>query len=713
MYHTLCMSQWQLVPLHTIMSNIDLIDPHYTDEEAEEIISKGLASGYVSLHIVKCGLSGPPETGKTCVRALMLDLDAPRERRSTAIATRADQVTPDFMRIYDIKETAKQTSFKWQEVKGKSMARFIANTLVNEDYEYESEEDRSDREESVSYLNQGRYINLLVEIKKLLKEMKKAVKKRKRRGLNGIRLVYFVDVGGQPQFQEILPNFVRCDVNLLVHKLSEKLTDRPAFNYVIDGKRYTVPEEMIESNIDIIEQSVRSISSNMSTGSKPHVALLGTFKDKFDQDHPGPQGNKELMKRSEKISESVKAYVGASGLDKCELITPPHGSKIFAIDASPIGWNSVHTKRAIEDLKSCIHNYADKKEPVKIAIKWFIFLQNLSAFATKNHHRDYLTLAQCHKIGGDSAMNESDVLKALELFDDCNIILYFPEILKNIIFVQPAFLYSKTTDLIVASFNCNKGVLDEDNREFQKSGIFTHSLLKNMKNLKLNDKDFKLKHFLDLLKGLFIIAELHEGRYFMPCVLPSCETTSSERLNAIVLCMQENRIRGPLWLTFTHRKSPRGLFCALLVVLAGNSAWKLSKLSDNTMFRHRNLVEFELCDEANQPSGSVVVVDKKSHLEVYTTCDPSFCADIRKTIQDSFNRACQNMKYNHNDLDFCGLPCTITHNCDGSHSTKVYQDKSSHEWKERCSIFYSSKSISLTSPWFLESVPESKCEYYS
>ncbi len=62
---------------------------------------------------------------------------------------------------------------------------------------------------------------IIRDIKRHLEEMRRKSKgmksKRKRNGLNNVQLVYFVDTGGQPQFQEVLPNFIKCDINLLVH----------------------------------------------------------------------------------------------------------------------------------------------------------------------------------------------------------------------------------------------------------------------------------------------------------------------------------------------------------------------------------------------------------------------------------------------------------------------------------------------------------------
>ena len=695
------------------------------DEEVQDIVDKGMKDGIVTLHIVKCGLSGPPDTGKTHMRALMLGRKRPRaQRQSTALARRADQVTPDYSRILDenvVDVKKSRGSHKWGVVDYQGMTKLIANTLFTEEYSSDSEAEEDTSESSVSPRprlspkKQKREATKIVEaIKKSLKGMKS---KRNRKGLKGVRFVYFVDVGGQPQFQEILPNFIRCDINLLVHNLSQELDECPPFNYVSNGQKFTAPEHLNASNIEIMEQSVRSICSNMSyeTKFKPHVAIVGMFKDQCSED--SHDFSKMVKKKSKKILRQLKDYCGPSGIGKCELI-PSRQGHIFAINGSVNGWDK--NSRTINDLKECIHQYAEKRS-VKVPIRYFVFLQALIDYAERKKKFYYLTLEQCRSVAfaGDLFMKESDVKKALVLFDDCNVILYFPEVLPNIVFVKPGFLFGLTTKIITASFecenpvnryNCNR-VFNLENVHFRKSGVFTDALLKNIPSFKLLDKKFNRAQFLKLLQDLYIIAEVSPGKhlYFMPCVLPMCNP-SSEKLDHIKKCMDENEVDGPLCISFTHRKSSRGMFCALLAALAGSPGWKLNELSDKP-FRHRNLVEFQFYNEADELTGAVVVIDKKSHFEVYTTCPPSSCFSVQQTVTKSLENVCDKMKYSHNVVDFKGLPCMVSPTCKGLHSSQIFCDKRTRVWRERCSSTQTLSPLSLTprrSIWFSEGASQCK-----
>ena len=86
--------------------------------------------------------------------------------------------------------------------------------------------------------------------------------KEKPKCLHKMKLLYIIDTGGQPQFQEIMPIFVKnSSMTLLVHKLNESLDDYPRFDYEINGVRYSVPDEMLVTNREYLEQSLRTICS--------------------------------------------------------------------------------------------------------------------------------------------------------------------------------------------------------------------------------------------------------------------------------------------------------------------------------------------------------------------------------------------------------------------------------------------------------------------
>lgn len=190
----------------------------------------------VDLHITKCGISGPPGTGKSHIKALILGLPRPAKRRSTALSTKAKEVTTanDIINAGEPKSgSLKKMDCSKERTLGKIVSK---HNLQFHSWKWHCQaetidvslEDDLEEEEGFSDLSARTYA--------LLKEMYQENKPKKRNTMNNIHLIYFVDCGGQPQFQEILPHFVRSSINFLTHKLSQTLDTCPQFEYCIDDE---------------------------------------------------------------------------------------------------------------------------------------------------------------------------------------------------------------------------------------------------------------------------------------------------------------------------------------------------------------------------------------------------------------------------------------------------------------------------------------------
>jgi len=650
----------------------------------------------VNLHITKCGISGPSGTGKTHIKALLLNHPRPSQRSSTALSTRAEEVTNS-----DLVNSTEMRGghFRWTVLKKDHWARLLANTIYNS-----SDFNQDVNVEPLTGSNSERQYNDLSSstYKLLMKMCREKKPKRKRSTMNNAHLMYFVDTGGQPQFQEILPNFVRCSVNFLVHSLSQDLNDYPKFEYVIDGKGYLAPECLKASNLSIIEQSVRSISSSVRSEIcdqiSPTIAILGTFQDKFIEDECGgnPSRQRELLqKRSDSIEEKIQNYVGNS-VRKCSVLKYSHDHQIiFPIDASEKGWRN--NVSAIDTLKNAVHEYSKKVMSSDIPISYFVFLQNLIDFC-KKHNKSYLYKDEFQKIAQDSyvSLNDKDVEEALCLFNDVNLVLFFPNstMLSNIVFMDPSFLYERVTEIIAISFQCSDSASSND---FCLTGIFTSHHLDRLPSLQFDeDPKFTQDMFFSLLQDLFIIAEIDKGRYFMPCVLQLEDFTSLSQeavrqTEDIQHYMDYNGVSGPLIISFGDKISPRGLFCAMVAKLSSNFGWRLNE--DENAVRRRNMIEFCVysdftqCSISGSPSlGTALLCDKLTHLEIFTTCEKIHCSDIRKAILLSLFEAGSSLKYNFTAIDtHIGFCCNI---CLGvpKHHTLVSQRKDSGKWQAKCSV---------------------------
>ena len=549
------------------------------------------------------------------------------------------------------------------------------------------------------------------EIKKHLKTLSK--RKGKPKCLHKMKLLYIVDTGGQPQFQEIMPIFVRnSSMTLLVHKLDESLDDCPRFDYEINGVRYSVPDEMLVTNREYLEQSLRTICScifsrNISGRAnrgipKPHFAVIGMFKDRCSDE--------KLQEKHKAVNECINPFTQSK---KCVALTPSRHihNPVFAIDGSAEGWAS--NGDVIDDLHAHIERVTEGLG-VKIPIRWFLFLNLL-----KEHSRKipFLSLNECYKIAEreDIMMDKNDVDEALVLFDELNLILYFPNILHDVVFCSPEFLFNKVSEIIAQSFDCrdaSSGLSRQERLEFHKTGIFTRDLLVRVKSLNsgFDEATFKIDNLLYLLMKLCIIAEVSPNRFFIPCVLALQRKEHNSRL------LNELGIE-PLVISFPDGYSPRGLFCASVAHLAKLSNWTVESVQCQ-LERKRNLIEFELREhtyghsevQRAAPLGRVVIMDMVSHIEVYSTCETEHLCDIRRAIYGALWYAAQSLSYSPVGMEVnVGFACHIDCGVDEPHGTAAIFSQKTKKWLSKCIKNSSKRGRQLTPQQRVWFTSESKC----
>ena len=635
----------------------------------------------VTICVCKCAITGPPEIGKTCLKELLLGKQCPPPHsHSTPLSTTADEVTPD-MHGMPAKQTKKKDSpdcfnaveiggtHKWGKINRETWARLIANTIYKKFIGSRGKTTRTIQADT----SESNLVQVKGFCKMILTQLKKIENPNKRKTIEKIRLVYLVDTGGQPQFQEILPNFIRSSVNILVHKLSQHLLDYPDFSY--NGVRYELSDSMKVTNLQIIEQSVRSVCSTIRTtdktnGVKPSIAIVGTFEDKFKENFPVNRRTEELMKRSKEILSHLDYFY--SETKTCELLSYGRNDQIiYPIDGSEQGWGN--NNKVIDALKGKIQENTGIE--LTIPVWYMAFLQDIKASNAKN----YITLKKCCKIAENCGLNLSteDIQEALKTFHEMNVILYFPESLKDLVFVEPSYLYQIVTDIIVTSFHSH-----ELGRAFNTTGIMTKDFLKNIPSFQSLKGAFTQDSFLILLKDLLIIADLGNHKYFMPCVLP-LHNTSEMGLSIV----NNSEIEGPLVISFGDKLSPRGLFCSIIVELQQCYGWTLI---EGNNIQKRNKIEFHVTssvDSDRQLLGTAVIIDKVNYLEVHTTCLQNDCVLVQHAIRNCLFKACHKMKYSPLDLGIeIGLYCN-SKQCTGlprHHTICLYDHDHQRKWVENC-----------------------------
>ena len=411
--------------------------------------------------------------------------------------------------------------------------------------------------------------------------------------------IQFIDSGGQPQFHELLQAFIRnTSVVMIVLKLSESLDSFPEIAYYdrqtgqLCGNTYTSSLR----NDQIIQRCIRTLSKDKQS----RVLVVGTH---LDLAHKSPES---IEDKNKKLLEMLTRALGK------KLITRTPDKVVFPLNALTPGEDD---QKVAGEIRGEIAKDKHLSEPYKVPIAWFLLEQDMQKL-----ERSVVNLQTCYQLGSILHMTKTTVNAALDYFNELNIILYYPSILPNVVFVSPQVIVDKVTELIECSFYLRgrpeSEEMDSEER-FIDHGELSVETLADPKFLKHFVPDLFTPHQLLLVfQNLFIVAPISDTTYFMPSLLP--EIVSEE--------LEEYRpttdIDSPVLVYFPDGCCPGGAFCCLCVYLISKCGWK----TEGKLFR--NYLMFHVGCENHE----VVIIDAFHYFEVYLNA-PSYVAfEISSTI---------------------------------------------------------------------------------
>ena len=429
------------------------------------------------------------------------------------------------------------------------------------------------------------------------------------------------------------------------------------------------------------------------------------FKDKCDISH--------IDSKQEAVHNCIEPFI-ESGKCKAFTLSRRTDKPVFAIDGSEQGWDN--NEDIINEIHVNIERFTESLK-VKVPIRWFLFL-NLLKDASKKKH--FISRAECAALAEkeDIMMDDEDVGKALELFDELNLVLYFPKIVPYVVFISPSFLFNKVSEIIVQSFDCasqDSGVTAQERYDYRKTGILDREVLARVESFQQDfGSGFTQDDLFELLTELCIVAKIGASRFFVPCVLALEEDDENSKFLRRTSFRMHTAGIEPLVISFSDDYSPRGLFCASVAFLAKLPHWEIDR--DSGMLK-RNLIGFQV-HEWNRDStslGNVVIVDRLSRFEIYTTCDKKHLCDIRRTISKAlWYAAAKCLAYSPENIDIStGFLCEIDCEKPKPHGTRVL-DKDDPQWSMKCIKNRSKRAVKLNDkqlPWFSPSDLIDECKY--
>ena len=613
------------------------------------ILANALDQGYVLLNISKVVTSGAAGSGKTCTKHVLLGENPPLRRISTALF-HVSRVFRDISR--ELVATDKVA--RWFPVSVSHLNEMIARAIkkgvrhegttsagISRRVEHEDASEVIESEQGTVTNDIWKDSTLEYDAEQISSEHNTTITTRqdilrlmeKNTGsdeLMRLHWIYFIDSGGQPQFHDLLPAFVKNkSVILLVIKLSEQLEDYPTIQYYsADGTGY---KEYVSraTNIQILQHYCRTLVSNNKDCC---VLVVGTHRDI-------PYIEESIEEKDKIIAHLLGPSLGKHLVKQCEK----DGKILYPLNAqypSQEDFGMAASIRKEITKQNCTQQY-------KVPIAWFLLEQDIQQ---KGKAKGVISLEECLQLAYQLKMNQKALLAALEYFDKLSILLYFPLTLPDVVFTDSQVIIDKVTEIVSHSYYLRS--LEEESSErqqwsdFLNFGIVSRDLLTKHFPKHYVPKLFAVDELLELFQHLLIVAQLNCNEFVMPTVLPEisiedldCFKQSLESLSPALFC-------------FTDGCAPGGAFCCLSVYLISECGWKIA----DTFCRN--------CLVFNVGSITVTLIDCFHYFEVYIEDSNLFsspfsvCKWVMASISSGLDKACIALNYdeiNHSIGILC--PC--------------------------------------------------------
>ena len=457
------------------------------------------------------------------------------------------------------------------------------------------------------------------------------------------RLIQMIDAGGQPQFHEILPVFLRnLSFYVFVFRLCDDLAKHPVVEFYVDGKPVGSSFTSAQSIEQLLQHCVRCIHSHRSStdceSECPQIMVIGTHVD---------QEKKSSETRDEKNRKILQIL---SPLDQKQIVYHNLSEKkvLFALNAMARGNIEEISVKQIREALLC--NRLVK--PVDIPSRWFA-LEILLEEMTQALKRGVLSKENCITAAIEKLHFEEDAVDAaLRYLDQVSAILYYPKILPYVVFADPQVLLDKVSELVFKSVEIEKlskeQALTGDWIKFYEFALVTVDFL--------SQEVFK-KHYVPglfevddlvlLFKKLLIFATFSKSEYFVPALLRHLDSKAVDdhRVSSIPCLVLQFPGGGPR----------QGIFCALLCWLVSpendsRGPWSISVDEvGSPVCLFRNCIQFDL----PKSPAAIILIDTYTHFEVHVDIPIELSGDLRpkvypiikKSIFQGLRKASLNLGY--------------------------------------------------------------------
>ena len=445
------------------------------------------------------------------------------------------------------------------------------------------------------------------------------------------------DSGGQPMFHEVLPAFVTNTMfGILTVKLNESLDSRPLVEYYINGSRIGEPFKSPFTHLQTFRHCLRVLQSTCKPDTCPKIIFVGTHKD-LEHECKHEDRKEKNRKLQSIIPPEMKDNIIYNG-----------ESLLFPINAKASGNDD---RKMMGDLRHLMITELQKLPKVQIPLRYFS-LENAFQRLAKYQRKAILSIDECLKEATAYHFTRESLDDVLQYLHSLKLIMYYKDILPDVVFIDAQVLLDKITELVEYSIKLRA----KPNRQtvtvqagslekFKTCGIVTTEILSKFSSGYVPGL-FEENHLLLLFEKLLIVAEIGKGKYLMPSLLE--EEKVKIDLDSGV----------PVFLFYFGRNGPKlGVYCFLLASLITDAKWELLMEDNSPVQLSRNRVQFSV--PGNNP-GCITITDSFStffHVSIEfpdnvtaakarEICE-KVCPTIRETILTHIRRASYRLNYNN------------------------------------------------------------------
>ena len=464
--------------------------------------------------------------------------------------------------------------------------------------------------------------------------------------LNGARFIHLLDTGGQPSFQDVLPLLLDIPCTY-VHVFNAALDlDQPvsimyrpnASTEVEISASSETTWEMTQRSLSSVQTLAYKVSSNAGALlmnvqlPKFRTVLVGTFKD-------------QLMKMgitaaaTNKISKHIKL------LEKkpyySHIVPNSDGQLFFLVNNMQHGETSQRTQEdqaSIDDLRVVL-SHSKGALKTKVPIGWFHFevvtrkvRQKFFQYAELLEHAREL---KCVSLADPSREFRS----LLQLFHSLGVFTFVDHTdVSNTVCTDNSVFLQEVSKLLAIQFieipKCMAA------KKFKKTGILTldEDLFNELGILKEVDRVW----LLCCLCHLGVTACLSPpgattAKYFMPAALSSADSLESALGSA-----------APLLVAFSFEEDafestqdlPRGMFTRLAVELANQKNWQVIPEKSTRLAIQFQWQELDI-SMAESPGCITIITRVSIHTRCHTAKLHEYCSDVRSTFEAAIRASAQ------------------------------------------------------------------------